>query len=237
MAPIPAAARCRVPPADNDDVTADVATWGPPSNAEPPSAADASSADPIARGRYLVDAGDCESLPHDGRRPAFRRLAPDPDSVRQGLLRQPHPRSDDRDRHLDRRPFLPGDAQGHGGRTGRHFYPVFPYPYFTKMTRADTGCDLRLSAHAAAGRAERRPTRPARLPAQHSRPAWHLERALFPPRPVPARSGQVGRMESRRLSRSGSRPLRRLPHAEEFPRRPTRRSASTRAGSSTIGLR
>ena len=51
-----------LPPADDDDITADVAAWGPPADAAaPPDAALQFSDDPVARGKYLVDAGDCQA--------------------------------------------------------------------------------------------------------------------------------------------------------------------------------
>ncbi|HEX5184273.1 MAG TPA: cytochrome c [Allosphingosinicella sp.] len=126
-----------VPPAGNDDVTADVATWAPPSNAEPAGAADEHSADPIARGRYLVDAGDCESChttvggaPFAGSRPIptpfgqvfSANLTPDP-TTGIGNWTADH--------------FYRAMHKGRGPH-GKHFYPVFPYTYFTKMPRADT---------------------------------------------------------------------------------------------------
>ena len=48
-----------IPPANSADVTADLPSWGPPSKAEPASAPDSLSDDPVARGRYLAVAGDC----------------------------------------------------------------------------------------------------------------------------------------------------------------------------------
>jgi mono/diheme cytochrome c family protein len=49
-----------LPQANDDDITADVASWGPPADAAaPPDAALQFSDDPVARGKYLVDAGDC----------------------------------------------------------------------------------------------------------------------------------------------------------------------------------
>ncbi|HEX4739479.1 MAG TPA: cytochrome c [Allosphingosinicella sp.] len=126
-----------VPPAGNDDVTADVATWGPPSAAEPAGAADAHSADPAVRGRYLVDAGDCKSChtavggqPFAGARPIptpfgqvfSANLTPDA-ATGIGAWTADH--------------FYRAMHKGRGPH-GKHFYPVFPYTHFTQMPRADT---------------------------------------------------------------------------------------------------
>ncbi len=54
---------------------------------------------------------------------------------------------------------------------GAHLYPAFPYPYYTRLTRAGHGRDLRLPAHATALRAPGGP-RHAALPVQHPRCAW-----------------------------------------------------------------
>jgi mono/diheme cytochrome c family protein len=126
-----------VPPAGPDDVTADLPSWGPPNGgAAPPSAADQGSADPVARGHYLVDAGDCKTChtlpgaePFAGGRPIgtpfgaiySSNITPDP---RTGIGAWS---AEDFYRAMHK-----GVAHG-----GKNLYPAFPYTYFTRMPRAD----------------------------------------------------------------------------------------------------
>jgi mono/diheme cytochrome c family protein len=125
-------------PLPNSDYPTDaVAAWRPPSDAaDPPDAAGRLSDDPVARGRYLVAAGDCQSChtnpggqPFAGARPIrmpfgiiySANITPDPKTgigtwTEADFYRAMHK----------------GIAHG-----GKNLYPVFPYTYFTRMSRGD----------------------------------------------------------------------------------------------------
>ena len=68
----------------------------------------------------------------------------------------------------------------HEGRRpdGAYLYPAFPYPYYTKVTRAGRRCDLRLSADAGAGVEQRQP-QDAAVSVQHPDLDVGMERAVF----------------------------------------------------------
>ena len=126
-----------LPPADDDDITADVAAWGPPADAAaPPDAALQFSDDPVARGKYLVDAGDCRAchtraggVPFAGARGIrtpfgiiySANITPD---LKTGIGRW-----SEADFY---RAMHNGIAHG-----GKNLYPAFPYTYFTRMSRPD----------------------------------------------------------------------------------------------------
>ena len=125
-------------PLPNADYPMDgVAAWGPPADAAaPPDAAGQFSADPVARGRYLAAAGDCAAChtnpggqPFAGARPIrtpfgiiySANITPDPKTgigtwTEADFYRAMHK----------------GIAHG-----GKNLYPVFPYTYFTRMSRPD----------------------------------------------------------------------------------------------------
>lgn len=126
-----------VPPAGNDDVTADVAAWGPPSTAEPAWAADRDSSDPIRRGRYLALAGDCESCHTAVGGPTYAGARPIPTPFGKVFSANLTPAPETGIGHWTPDQFYRAMHKGRGPH-GRHFYPVFPYTYFTKMPRADT---------------------------------------------------------------------------------------------------
>lgn len=126
-----------LPRANADDATADAAAWGPPADAAaPPDAAGQFSADPVARGRYLAAAGDCEAChtnpggaPFAGARPIRTPF---------GIIYSANI-TPDRKTGIGSwteadfyRAMHKGIAHG-----GKNLYPVFPYPYFTHMSRAD----------------------------------------------------------------------------------------------------
>jgi mono/diheme cytochrome c family protein len=135
--PDPGGGAIPVPPATAKDATADVVAWGPPNGgAEPPTAAGALSPDPVARGRYLVDAGDCRSChtnpggaPFAGARPIgtpfgdiySSNITPDPQTGIGAWTDEQFYRA----LHDGVRP------------NGQRLYPAFPYPHFTRLTRAD----------------------------------------------------------------------------------------------------
>ena len=126
-----------LPPANDDDITADVAAWGPPADAAaPPDAAGQFSDDPVARGKYLVDAGDCQAChtraggsPFAGARGIrtpfgiiySANITPD---VKTGIGSW-----SEADFY---RAMHNGIAHG-----GKNLYPAFPYTYFTRMSRPD----------------------------------------------------------------------------------------------------
>ena len=126
-----------LPPANDDDITADVASWGPPADAAPPpDAALQFSDDPVARGKYLVDAGDCEAChtaaggtPFAGARGIrtpfgiiySANITPD---VKTGIGKW-----SEADFY---RAMHKGIAHG-----GKNLYPAFPYTYFTRLSRPD----------------------------------------------------------------------------------------------------
>jgi mono/diheme cytochrome c family protein len=133
----PGGGEVKVPAATSDDVTADVAAWGPPSDAEPAAAADSLAADPVLRGRYLVVAGDCESChtAAGGKPFAGARPIPTPFGKVFSANLTPDPKTGIGSWTADH--FYRAMHKGRGPR-GRHFYPVFPYTYFTRMPREDT---------------------------------------------------------------------------------------------------
>jgi mono/diheme cytochrome c family protein len=126
-----------IPQANADDGAADAAAWGPPAAAAaPPDAAAQFSADPVERGRYLAIAGDCKAChtnpggqPFAGARPIrtpfgiiySANITPDPKTGIGAWTEADFYRA-----------LHKGIAHG-----GKNLYPVFPYPYFTKMSRAD----------------------------------------------------------------------------------------------------
>jgi mono/diheme cytochrome c family protein len=126
-----------LPPPDADDITADAAPWGPPADAAtPPDAAGQFSDDPVARGRYLVDAGDCEAChTAPGGQPfAGARGIRMPFGIVYSANITPDPKTGiGRWSEADfYRAMHNGVAHG-----GKNLYPVFPYTYFTRMSRAD----------------------------------------------------------------------------------------------------
>jgi mono/diheme cytochrome c family protein len=126
-----------LPRANADDATADAAAWGRSADASaPPDASYQNSADPVARGRYLAVTGDCVSChtnpggqPFAGARPIrtpfgiiySANITPDPVT---GIGRWT-----EADFY---RAMHKGVAHG-----GKNLYPVFPYTYFTRMSRPD----------------------------------------------------------------------------------------------------
>ena len=126
-----------LPPANADDISADAATWGPPQDAAfPPNAPGQLSDDPVARGRYLVDAGDCVSChTAPGGQPfAGARAIRTPFGIIYSANITPDPKSGigtwtEADFY---RAMHKGIAHG-----GKNLYPAFPYTYFTHMSRGD----------------------------------------------------------------------------------------------------
>jgi mono/diheme cytochrome c family protein len=126
-----------LPRADADYPTDEVAAWGPPGDAAaPPDAAGQFSADPVARGRYLAVAGDCEACHTNpgGRKFAGARPIRTPFGIVYSANITPDPKTGiGRWTEADfYRAVHKGVAHG-----GKNLYPVFPYTYFTRMSRAD----------------------------------------------------------------------------------------------------
>ncbi len=105
---------------------------------------------------------------------------------------------------------------------GLRYYPAFPYPNFTKLTRDDI---LAIRAYLAtlAPFQNEAPPPQLRFPLNFRvvMRAWNF--LFFKPGHFRARSEQERGIQSRRLPRHRRRALRRLPHAEKLLwRRPTR---------------
>jgi len=126
-----------LPPANADDLTSDAAAWGAPQAAAvPPNAAGQFSDDPIARGRYLVDAGDCQSChTAPGGQPfAGARAIRTPFGIIYSANITPDSKTgignwSEADFY---RAMHKGIAHG-----GKNLYPAFPYTYFTRLSRPD----------------------------------------------------------------------------------------------------
>ena len=150
-------------------------------------------------------------------RSAFCRRAADRDAVRQHRLRQHHAGSRNRHRLLERRSIRRrGQARRPSERPATlsgHALPVLHQDVARGRARhAGLSQDRRT-------RAQPRRDQHAALPVQYPQRHARVERAFLQGGTIQSRSAEIGYMESRCLSRRGSRPLRRLPHAEEFPGR------------------
>ena len=103
-------------------------------------------------------------------------------------------------------------------RDGRHLYPAFPYTHFAKTTDADMQALYAYLMAQPPVRAETPPER-AGVSVQPSSADGGMECAVPQARAVPARSGEIRDLESRRLSGRRPRPLQRLPFAAQCARR------------------
>ena len=119
---------------------------------------------------------------------------------------------------------------------GSRYYPAFPYPYFTKLTRDDLLAIRAYLATLTPFRNARPPPRTA-LAAELSRGDAGLELPVLPARHLRARSAEKRGMESRRLSGHRCRALRRMPYAEKHLRRRQARLTPLAADRSTAGSR
>ena len=92
----------------------------------------------IERGRYLVNAGDCASCHTDqGGKPYAGGLAvPTPFGVIYSTNITPDPATGIG--KWSEQDFYKAMHNGIG-RDGKHLYPAFPYPWFTKVSRDDVG--------------------------------------------------------------------------------------------------
>lgn len=126
-----------IPRANADDGTADAAAWGPLADAaSPPDVAGRFSADPVARGRYLVDLGDCKACHTNPGGESFAGARPirTPFGIIYSANITPDPKTGlgswtEADFY---KAMHKGVAHG-----GKNLYPVFPYTYFTRMSRPD----------------------------------------------------------------------------------------------------
>ncbi len=194
------------------------------------------TAEDIARGKALTDAGDCASChTADPAKPfaGGKRI-----DTPFGGIYSPN-LTPDRETGLGAwsddefyRALRFGVA-----RDGSRYYPAFPYPNFTKLTRQDI---LAIRAYLAtltpvqqcAARAR------AALAVQLSRRDARLELAVLQARHSDAGPAEERGVESRPLSGRGRRALRRLPYAEEHVwRRQTRPEAMAAGGSRACSRR
>jgi len=90
----------------------------------------------IERGRYLVRAGDCESCHTVKQRQAFAGGMPIPTPF--GVIYSPNitPDPDTGIGKWSKDDFWNAMHRGIDDE-GKHLYPAFPYPWFTKLSRAD----------------------------------------------------------------------------------------------------
>lgn len=106
----------------------------------------------------------------------------------------------------------------HNGRGvhGEFLYPGLPYTYFTHVTRADSDAMLAF-LKTVPPQSYTPPPNGLPFPFNTSAAVW-LEHSVLSLRRVHARSAEIAGVEPRRLSGDRPRPLRRLPHTEEFSR-------------------
>ena len=194
-----------------------------------------SSPDTIARGKALAEAADCAGChTADPAKPfaGGKRI-----DTPFGGIYSPN-LTPDRDTGLGawsdddfRRALRDGVAPD-----GSRYYPAFPYPYFTKLTREDIARDPRLSRNAGTG-PQHHTVAGAALAAELSDPDTGLERAVLSARPVRAEPVEKRGMESRRLSGPERSALRRLPYPQEHVRRRQAPAGPMAAGRCRAGLR
>ena len=174
-------------------------------------------------------------LPYRRSLKTVRRRQADRYAVRRRLFRQPDAGPQYRDRPLDRR-RVPARHALRRRPDGAHYYPAFPYPHFTKMVRDDVFA-IRAYLNTLAPVNNTPP--PSELPWPLNYRAlmrpWNF--AVLPAGHLRARPEQERRMESRRLSGRRHRSLRRVPHAEERPRRGKAKQRGSPAAGSMAGLR
>ena len=95
-----------------------------------------------------------------------------------------------------------------------HLYPAFPYDAYTLMSDQEI-VDLFAALKAVAPVAEPAPPHEVMFPFNIRLAMAGWKNLFFQPAALRARSGEVGGMEPRRLSRQRSRPLRDLPLAAQ----------------------
>ena len=146
----------------------------------------------IERGRYLVARRRLRVVPHRRGRQAVRRRARrsrrrSARSTRTNIT----PDTRHRHRQLVEGRFLQRDARGIDD-DGKHLYPAFPYPWFTKVSRARRRRDQGLSRHACRRSSSRtsRTELPWPLSWRGVMAGWNV--LYFRRRRVPSRSEEIG---------------------------------------------
>ena len=171
----------------------------------------------IERGRYLVRAGDCESCHTVKQGQAFAGGMPIPTPF--GVIYSPNitPDPDTGIGKWSKDDFW--NAMHHGiDDEGKHLYPAFPYPWFTKLSRADVDAIKDYLATVPAVKHQNMaPDLPWPLSWRAVMAGWNL--FYFRAGEYEPNAAQVRGMEPRRVPGRRRRPLRRLPHAEERPGR------------------
>src|ERR1700755_2371966 len=175
------------------------------------------SAETIARGKALVDAGDCYSC-HTA----------DPAKPFAGGLRIETPFGAITSPNL-----TPDRANGIGAWSeqdfyralrsgiapdGSRYYPAFPYPYFAKLTRGDIFA-IRAYLGTLAPYANKTAAPELRFPLNFRAVMRVWDYLFFRPGILEPDQGKGPRVNRGRLPGRGARPLRPLPHAEERVRR------------------
>ena len=161
-------------------------------------------------------AGDCAAChTADGGQPfAGGRAVPTPF----GTIYSSNITPDDghRHRHMERRTTSGTRCTRACSREGKHLYPAFPYPWYTKLTRDDVRAIKAYLDTLPAGRNDvREPELPWPL-SWRSVSLAGMERAVLRSRRLPSNRAKSRAVEPRRISRRRPRPLRRMPFAEEL---------------------
>ena len=174
-----------------------------------PAAADAAL---VARGEYLARAGDCVAChtrpggaPYAGGEAINSPFGPIyPPNITPDKANGIGAWSDDE--------FYRAMHEGIG-KHGEYLYPAFPYQWFTKVSREDVDA---IRAYLQTVPPSSAPSKPTRLMfpfnIREGIGAWND--LYFKPGAFVPDASKSDAMEPRRLSRRGSRPLRRLPYAQ-----------------------
>ena len=178
----------------------------------PPSSPAPADAALVARGEYLVRAGDCGAChtapggaPFAGGEAINSPFGPIyPPNITPDKTNGIGAWSDDE--------FYRAMHEGIG-KHGEYLYPAFPYQWFTKVSREDVDA---IRAYLQTVPPSSAPSKPTRLMfpfnIREGIGAWND--LYFKPGAFVPDASKSGGMEPRRLSRRGARPLRRLPYAQ-----------------------
>ena len=194
----------------------------------PTAAAQADNQALITKGEYLARAGDCiacHTKPEDALFAGGRPM-PTPFGTIYTSNITPDPETGIGTWSADQ--FY---GTMHTGRfpDGGLIYPAMPFGSYTKVTREDSDAIFAyLRSVPPVQPAE--PAARSALPVQQPPTHPGLAHAVLPGRRVPAGPDQIGRVEPRRLSRGGARPLRDVPLADQRARRHLASRRRSRAG-------